>query len=55
MKTIIDRNTGKELYAANTKIQLAENEIAIDELRTEVMENPYFNFETRTFYDNPTV
>jgi len=51
MITIIDKYTGKELYAANTEVELAENEIAVNELRTEEMENPYFNFLTRKFYD----
>jgi hypothetical protein len=51
MKTIIDKNTGKVLYATAIELELIENEIAIDELLTEVMENPFFNFETRTFYD----
>lgn len=51
MKTIIDKNTGKVLYATVIELELIENEIAIDELLTEVMENPYFNFETKTFYN----
>jgi len=51
MKTIIDKNTGKVLYATAIELELIENEIAIDELLTEVMENPFFNFKTRTFYD----
>jgi hypothetical protein len=51
MKTIIDKNTGKVLYATAIELELIENEIAIDELLTEVIENPYFNFETRKFYD----
>ncbi len=51
MKTIIDKNTGKVLYATAIELELIENEIAIDELLTEVSENPFFNFETRTFYN----
>jgi len=51
MKTIIDKNTGKVLYATAIELELIENEIDINELLTEVMENPFFNFETRTFYD----
>ena len=42
---------GKELYATNDISDLQEGEIAITELRTEEMENPYFNFETKTFYN----
>ena len=53
--TVVDKNTGQELRAQFENDPLADNEIAIPELRTEadgVMGNPYFNFETRTFYDN---
>lgn len=43
---------GKELYATVLGIEdLTEDEIAVEELRTEHMENPYFDFVTRTFYD----
>jgi len=49
--TIIDKNTGQELYAKFDN-EVTENEVAIEILRTEEMENPYFNFETQTFYDN---
>lgn len=49
--TIVDKNTGQELRAQFEGWNLAENEIEIDELRTEEMENPYFNFLTRTFYN----
>ena len=52
MKTIIDKNTGKVLYASIIEVELSENEIAIDELLTESFENPYFDFKTRTFYEN---
>lgn len=48
--TIVDIE-GKELFATLDISILFEGQIAIEELRTEVMENPYFNFETRTFYN----
>ena len=51
MKTIIDKNTGQVLYATAIELELIENEIAIDELLTENMENPYFDFETKIFYN----
>ena len=51
MKTIINKFTGQLLYATVIQVELLENEIAIDELLTEYFENPYFDFETRTFYD----
>jgi hypothetical protein len=51
MKSIIDKNTGKLICATAIEIDVLENEMLIDELLTEVMENPYFDFETRTFYN----
>jgi hypothetical protein len=51
MKTIIDKNTGKVLYGTLIEFELIESEIAIDELLTENMENPYFDFETKVFYN----
>ena len=50
LRTVIDKYTGQELRAQFDGF-ISENEILIDELRTEPMENPYFNFLTRTFYD----
>ena len=52
MKSIIDKNTGKLICATAIEIEILENEILIDELLTEIMENPYFDFETKTFYNN---
>jgi len=48
--TIIN-SEGKELYATESIENLPDNEIAIEELRTEEMENPYFDLETRKFYN----
>ncbi len=48
--TIINKYTGQELFAKLDN-EVTENQIAVEELRTEGMVNPYFNFETRTFYD----
>jgi len=48
--TIIDKFTGQEYRAQFEGYNIAENEIAIEELRTELMENPYFDFKTRKFY-----
>ena len=48
--TILNKD-GKELYATQDISNLKDNEIAIEELRTEEMENPYFNLETRKFYN----
>ena len=52
MKTIINKITGQVLYASIIEVELLENEIAIDELLTEAFENPYFDFKTKTFYEN---
>jgi hypothetical protein len=52
MKTIIDKFTGQVLYATIVEVDILENEIAIDEVLTESFENPYFDFETRNFYEN---
>jgi hypothetical protein len=51
MKSIIDKNTGKLICATAIEIDILENEMLIDELLTEEMENAYFDFKTRTFYN----
>lgn len=53
LKTVIDKETGKELRAQfhNT---IAENEMLIEALRTEPMENPYWDFENNVFYNKTT-
>lgn len=53
MKTIID-TTGKVLYATSIDIDLQPNEIAIDNLLQDNFINPYWNFDTQTFYENAT-
>ena len=50
MKTIIDKNNGKVLYCREDEPTL-ENEMAIDLLLTTPMDNPYYDFNTQTFYD----
>jgi hypothetical protein len=49
--TIVDKKTGQEYRGQFEGDNIAENEIAILEIRIELMENPYFDFETRTFYN----
>jgi hypothetical protein len=39
------------ICATAIDIEVLENEMLIDELLTEQMQNPYFDFQTRTFYD----
>jgi hypothetical protein len=53
MKTIID-TTGKVLFATSIDIDLQPNEIAIDNLLQDNFVNPYWNFDTQTFYENAT-
>jgi hypothetical protein len=50
LKTVINKNTGQELRAQFTN-EISENEILIDDLRTEIMENPYWDFDKKIFYD----
>ena len=51
--TVIDKETGQELRA-QFHDQIAENEMLIDALRTEYMENPYWDLENEVFYDKTT-
>lgn len=51
MRTIIDKNTGQVLYGSTVEVELQETEMAIDELVAEAFENPYFYFQSRTFYE----
>jgi hypothetical protein len=51
MKTVIDNTTGQLLYCTTIEVVLKENEILIDELLTEAFDNPYFDFNSRTFYN----
>lgn len=50
IKTVVDKNTGKVLYCRIDE-PTEDNEVAVEKLLTEPMENPYFDFTTRTFYD----
>ena len=52
LKTVIDKETGQELRA-QFHSTIAENEMLIEALRTEPMENPYWDFENEIFYDKP--
>jgi hypothetical protein len=54
MKTIVDSNTGKVLYATSIDIDLKENEIAIDNLLQDNFVKPYWDFANNTFYENAT-
>jgi len=49
LKTVIDKNTGKVLYARFDE-PTEPNEITIDNLLTEEGDNWYWDFETKQFY-----
>lgn len=52
--TVVDKITGQEFRAQFEGDALAENEMIVPELRTDEMgqmDNPHFDFVTRTFYD----
>jgi hypothetical protein len=51
MKTIIEKNTGKVLFGTIIEIDLLDSQIAVDEQLVEYFENPYYNFQTKTFYN----
>lgn len=53
LKTIIETATGKEIGATYFN-ECFENETLIDEVRTIFMIIPYFNFQTREFYEGAT-
>ena len=53
LKTVIDKETGKELRAQFHN-EISENEMLINALRTEPMENPFWDFENEVFYDKTT-
>jgi hypothetical protein len=50
IKTIVETQTGKELRCQFDE-EIGENETMIYSLRTEVMENPHWDFENNIFYD----
>lgn len=53
MKTIIEIATNRVIGATYSN-ECLETEILIDELLQIVMVKPYFNFDTRTFYEGAT-
>jgi len=53
MKTVINKQSGKVLFAS-ANFKDTETEIGIDEILTEYFVIPYFNQETREFYEGAT-
>jgi hypothetical protein len=54
MKTILDKNSGKVLFATLNEFLDTETEIAVDELVTENFVSAYYNFEAKEFYEGAT-
>jgi hypothetical protein len=54
MKTILETNTGKVLFAVVDDYELQDNQISIESLLTESFVNPFWNFETQVFYEGAT-
>lgn len=54
MKTIIDKQSGKVLFAVIDNFTDTENEISINELLTENFISPHFNQTTKEFYEGAT-
>ena len=54
LKIIIDKNTGQVICASTVDMELPENEIFITEQLTVSMVKPYFNQDTREFYETAT-
>jgi hypothetical protein len=55
MKTVIDKNTGKVSYATVIDIDLLETQIMVDELLVDNFENPYYDFDTKLFYNKEII
>ena len=53
MKTVIETATGKELYGTLSE-QCLPTETLVPEVRTFWCLDPYFNFQTREYYENAT-
>ncbi len=51
MKTILDTTSGKVLFVALAKYELQNNQTSIDLLVTDNFIEPYYNFETQSFYE----
>ena len=54
MKTVINNSTGEVLFSTAIEIHLQDNQVLIDEVLTENYVKPYFNSETRIFYEGAT-
>lgn len=48
--TVINKNTGQELRCQFHE-EISKNEIIIENLRIEDLDNPYWDFEQKVFYN----
>ena len=55
MKTIVETNTGKVLFTVLGNYEVQDNQTLINFLVTDNFVNPYWDFETQTFYEGATV
>lgn len=54
MKTIVETNTGKVLFTALDDYELQEGQASVDLLITEIFVEPYYSFQTLSFYEQAT-
>jgi hypothetical protein len=54
MKTIVETNTGKVLFTAIDDYELQEGQASVDLLITEIFIEPYYSFQTLSFYEQAT-
>lgn len=48
---IVDKKTGKVIGSRADIDNLPDNEMAVGESLTEIMDNPHYNFKTKKFYN----
>ena len=54
MKTVINKSTGEVLYSFTDEVHLCDNEVVILEVPKIKYTRPFFDFETKTFYEGAT-
>ena len=54
MRHIIDKQTGKYIGFTGKNTELNQNQTEVEEAPESVMNEPFYNFENKTYYDaNP--
>ena len=54
IKTVVSIASGKMLYSTLAQVDLQEGEVLVTERPNTPLVKPYFNFETREFYEGAT-